>query len=467
MFWHVFSVVLYCVVCVQCCTVLCGMCCVLYYTVWHVFSVVLHCVACVQCCTVLCGMCSVLYCCMLHAAYSAFIHGLLNRWLYVMRTTPNISNLLSPLEESIRHKLIPAITGRNAITDAERKLLALPCRLGGLGLIDPTNVSTIQYRDSEKITEPLVAIILEQKQASPYETWTEMKRVRSSTKKEKRQKLEEEAAAIELSESLKRSLELASEKGASLWLTALPLERHGFALHKSAFRDAISLRYGWLPDHLPSKCACGATFTVDHAMCCPKGAFPTLRHNELRDITGSLLSEVCHDVSIEPELQPLDGHELRHTTANKEDNARADIQARGFWGIKHQRAFFDVKVFNPNAPSNRKFPLSSCYRHHERIKKRSYEQRITEVENGSFTPLIFSTSGGMGQAADIFYKRLASIMAEKRKQTYSSTICWIRCQLNFSLIQSAIVCLRGSRCRYPPRVPESIELTISESKIKY
>ena len=117
--------------------------------------------------------------------------------VYVMRTTPNISNLLSPLEESIQHKLIPTITGRNAITDAERKLLALPCRLGGLGLIDPTSVSTTQYRDSEKITEPLVAIILEQKQASPYETWTEMKRVRSSTKKEKHQKLEEEAAAIE------------------------------------------------------------------------------------------------------------------------------------------------------------------------------------------------------------------------------------------------------------------------------
>ena len=34
----------------------------------------------------------------------------------------------------------------------------------------------------------------------------------------------EEAAAIELRESLKRSLELASKKGTSLWLTALPLE---------------------------------------------------------------------------------------------------------------------------------------------------------------------------------------------------------------------------------------------------
>ena len=273
-----------------------------------------------------------------------------------MRTTPNISNLLCPLEEAIQHKLIPTITGRSAITDAERKLLALPCRLGGLGLIDPTNASTIQYRASEKITKPLVAIILEQKQAFPFETWTEMKRMQSSTKKEKRQKLDEEAAALELSEPLKRSLELASEKGASLWLTALPLERHGFALHKSAFRDAISLRYSWLPDHLPSKCACGATFTVDHAMCCPKGAFPTLRHNELRDITGSLLSKVCPEVSIEPGLQPLDGHELRHATANKEDNARADIQARGFWGIRHQRAFLMLRYLTRTHPLEQEIP---------------------------------------------------------------------------------------------------------------
>ena len=47
--WHVFSVVLHCVACVQCCTALCGMCAVLYCTVWHVFDIVLHCVASYPC----------------------------------------------------------------------------------------------------------------------------------------------------------------------------------------------------------------------------------------------------------------------------------------------------------------------------------------------------------------------------------------------------------------------------------
>ena len=108
-----------------------------------------------------------------------------------------------------------------------------------------------------------------------------------------------------LPDSLQQAMDLAQEKGASSWLTSLPIQEFGFSLHKSAFRDAISLRYGWTPLHVPTHCACGESFSVQHALSCPKGGFPTLRHNEVRDLTAQLMSEVCHDVSIEPHLQPL------------------------------------------------------------------------------------------------------------------------------------------------------------------
>ena len=49
---------------------------------------------------------------------------------------------------------------------------------------------------------------------------------------------------------LQRAMELGSEKGASSWLSALPIEDHGFALHKSDFRDALCLRYNWQPSQL-------------------------------------------------------------------------------------------------------------------------------------------------------------------------------------------------------------------------
>ena len=66
---------------------------------------------------------------------------------------------------------------------------------------------------------------------------------------------------------------------------------------------------------------------------------------------ASLLSEVCSDVGVEPALQPLDGEPLQFATANSEDGARLDVAARDFWGRNRQRAFFDVRVFNPFAHS--------------------------------------------------------------------------------------------------------------------
>ena len=57
-----------------------------------------------------------------------------------------------------------------------------------------------------------------------------------------------------------------------------------------------------MPSRTPSHCACGTNFSVDHALSCPKGGFPSIRHNEVRDITAELLSEVCHDVEVEPHL---------------------------------------------------------------------------------------------------------------------------------------------------------------------
>ena len=34
---------------------------------------------------------------------------------------------------------------------------------------------------------------------------------------------------------------------------------------------------------------------------------------------------------------------------------------------------------------------------HEQEKKRNYNRRIMNIENGTFTPLVFSVFGGMGK----------------------------------------------------------------------
>ena len=116
---------------------------------------------------------------------------------------------------------------------------------------------------------------------------------------------------------MKYSVDLAQEKGASTWLTSLPLEEFGFSLHKGAFRDALALRYGWMPLNTPTNCACGTHFSVEHSLSCPKGGFPSIRHNEVRDTVGSRLSEVCSDVCIEPTLQLITGEIFSGTSAMK------------------------------------------------------------------------------------------------------------------------------------------------------
>ena len=119
---------------------------------------------------------------------------------------------------------------------------------------------------------------------------------------------------------------LSNEKGTSSWLSVLPIKEHGFILHKGVFRDALCLHYRWLPSGLPAKCVCGHGFTVDHAMNCTSDGFPTLRHNELRDyFTAAALSEVCHNMAIEPVLQHLSGESFHYATANEEDEARLDV----------------------------------------------------------------------------------------------------------------------------------------------
>ena len=99
------------------------------------------------------------------------------------------------------------------------------------------------------------------------------------------------------------------------------------------FTDARYLRYGWPSPHLPSYCVCGKAFSISHDLICPHGAFSIIRHNNVRNFTGKLKSEVCHDVQLEPHLQPLSDELLHHKSAKHEDDARVDIKAAGFWAI--------------------------------------------------------------------------------------------------------------------------------------
>ena len=311
-----------------------------------------------------------------HAAFSALTHRLMSHWMFLLRSIEGIANLLQPIEDAIRQQLIPAITGREALNDDERDLLALPARLGGIGASNPTAL-TEEYSNSLRLSAPLTDRIVQQTEDLG-EAIEQQQTITATLRAERRR--QQESTATELKarfpQQLRRAADLASENGASSWLTTLHINTHGFGLHKDALRDALCLRYNWTPSHLESRCACGSNFTVEHALSCHTGGFTIIRHNEVRDLLANLLTEVCHDVSVEPHLQPLSGESFPLLSASTEENARLDVAASGFWGGRFERAFFDVRIFNPYAPSNQTPQIASSYRRHENEKRRVYERRV-------------------------------------------------------------------------------------------
>ena len=95
---------------------------------------------------------------------------------------------------------------------------------------------------------------------------------------------------------------------------------------------------------------------------------------------------------------------------------------------------------------------------------------IIEVEQGTFTPLVFTTTGGMAVECKRFHSRLAELLAIKKGEfeEYSTTMSWILSKVSFALLRSALLCLRGSRSsRRVPLNLENCDLEIEKEQVGF
>ena len=399
------------------------------------------------------------------AAYAAFVHGERHKFTYFMRTINGMEEFLAPLDKVIAEVFLPALLGKDTLPNHLRSLFALPLRFGGLAIPILSEMSQQEYHDSLKVTGPLASIIVNQGTELPDKD--EVKRLKAEVTSQKNMRMTENAEKVEhsLPPNTARHMKQASEKGASGWLSVLPLADQGFSLSKGEFRDAIALRYGENIPDLPSKCPCGEVFNINHALNCKRGGFVIMRHNDVRDFEANLLRDICNDVETEPPLQPLDGEVLNGGATG--DEASPDIRAKGFWR-KAQNAFFDVMITNTECNSQQEMSTDAVFSRHEGTKKRKYNDRIMNVEHGTFTPLIFAINGGVGPECKRYHQHLAERIAEKNGTQYGKVISWIRCKLSFVVLRACLTCLRGSRPHRTYRernsyVPEDIALAGDEA----
>ena len=116
----------------------------------------------------------------------------------------------------------------------------------------------------------------------------------------------------------------------------------------------------------------------------------------------------------------------------------------GVWGA-YEKTFLDIRIMHPNAPSYANKSISDVYVLHENEKKNQYNERVIEIEKGSFTPIVGSTSGGWGIEADRHHKRMATLIAEKKNESYADVINYISTRLRISVLKSILTAVRGVR----------------------
>ena len=91
------------------------------------------------------------------------------------------------------------------------------------------------------------------------------------------------------------------------------------------------------------------------------------------------------------------------------------------------------------APSNKALGSpTTMYNSHERQKKNLYNKRIVEVEHGTFTLIVLSTTG-------VWEGKLADKLSRKSGQRYSEAMTFIRKRIRFDLLRTTVIALRGER----------------------
>ena len=237
------------------------------------------------------------------AAYKCFVSGLKHKSNYIMRTIPGIEDQLKRLDQIITTDFIPAISDGILCSPTERRLIALPAKLGGLGIPIFSEIARDEFKNSCEISEDQKdAIILQESQIHRNETKSKAVRSKIRAARIKKQTTELESIKQLTSEYQQRLIDLKEE---------------GYVIAKNLFWDLIRLRYGWNLKRMPTRCECGSNFNIEHALSCKKGGFVSLRHNHLRNITCNFLNQICNDVSVEPMLHELTGEEFTEKSSIK------------------------------------------------------------------------------------------------------------------------------------------------------
>ena len=174
---------------------------------------------------------------------------------------------MDPIEEVLHTSFIPSLFGREEHLPEELKeLVNLSPAQGGIGIPDLKRESSERFNASLDITAPHVNSIVTQCSTNPARELTEERKREINAQRRAAAKSRIDRIHESLTPDVLQAVQQARDKGASSWLNAIAIEEHGLPLNKQEFRDSLCLCYNLPLSNLPSYCACGEAFTVNHAL---------------------------------------------------------------------------------------------------------------------------------------------------------------------------------------------------------
>ena len=144
-----------------------------------------------------------------------------------------------------------------------------------------------------------------------------------------------------------------------------------------------------------------------------------LRHDKVKDFFHDKAALVFNDVEKEARLKPVE-EQCLNPGANVSEGTRSDARVNSF-AKQFQNTHFDIKVINAQANTHVQFDPRHALKNAELGKVRAYKERIENVENGTFIPLVFTSKGAKSRRSTSAIAKLVTKIAtkeHKRKRTW-------------------------------------------------
>ena len=163
-----------------------------------------------------------------------------------------------------------------------------------------------------------------------------------------------------------------------------------------------------------------------------------------------------------PKLRPVPpGITFSLDSTTLENNAAADLAVNNFWG-SGRWDYFDTRVFDPTCATYEKKRPDQRFAMHAAEKKRKYEERVSRIDGGTFTPLVCTVFGGLSRDVKETIARAVAIRAEARGPGWEDKIAR-EILVETTRIQLAILRVVGEALGSRPRGTNFADRSLSSS----